>query len=418
MKRSWPLLTLSTFVALAGLHVAAQSGAGRVFLVGPSELLELDPATFVPGNRVPLPREAGAAGDLTVNRAGQALFSPAADDKPLWICDGRPPRPIERGARRGAGAVWATSAAAARPPLCVLSADGRALYWFQNEFRTTTPRAAAPAAPAVSVTTTFRAWRTDLLGRAPSPIASFSFPPCRCETGACEETCPEAQAWSPEGGIDDFFLVSRWIPGQIGATYQSSAVYRRAGLAWTEARLAVPLETVLDAALGGRLIVHAVNDSGCCGWMNESGDRTLLLRDGRDVPLFDEREEYANDDYDVSFYTPAAKLSPAGRAVAMTVASTWRDGDEIRLSADGKADAAELDRIRRAAADLPAVVIVTLGPGGPGRAVRIPRAELVGWLDEDRLLVARTDGTFEAWPTHASRGTRVRLPAGARVLVR
>ena len=394
---------LLAFALVAGVALAGQQ-AVRVLVRTAGEVVELDEASFAATRRTPLPKEVGgAAGELAANRLGQLLLRAPGSGRPFWFFDGTVGRFVEPPAASGAR--------------CALSSDGRSLFWFEQESRVT--NGAGVRADAVpSIATTFRAWQTDLAGGARSPVASFALGPCRCETLACEETCAEPLAWVPERGIDDFFIVSRWIPGQLGPTYQSTAVYRRTASAWTEVELPRPLETVLDAADGGRTIVHAVNDTGCCGWMNESGDLTLLLRDGKDVRLFDEREEYANDTYDVSFHTPDAKLSPSRRLVALTVVSTARRGEEPRPSLDAAGDPPELARVRRAIDELPAVLVVEVGAAAPRRVARIDHATLVGWLDDARLLLRRDDRTFEVWDVKAARGAKVPIPGGAQVLVR
>lgn len=407
----------SAVVAALLLAVVGLNGqqAARVFVVGAAEVVELDGATFAAARRIPLPKEvAGVTGGLAVSRGGQMLSCPPrAEGRPCWVFDGLAGRSIARPARGPLARAVDSSRSA---PWCVLAADGRGVFWFENEYRVAGDRD-DPAGSAPSVSVAFRAWRTNLAGAGDSPVATVAFEPCRCATGACEETCPEAAVWTPDRGVDDFFIVSRWIPGQLTAAYQSSAVYRKTSDGWTATPLPRPLETVLDAGQGGGAIVHAVNDTGCCGWMNESADRTWLLRNGRNVPLFDERGEYGNDDYDVSFYTPNASFSPGGRQVAMTIASTLARGEEVRLLHDGTADPPELQRVRRAAAGLPAVVVADIAGTAARRVARIRRATLVGWLDETRLLLRR-EKTFEAWDVRAGTGTRVAIPDGARVLVR
>ena len=58
------------------------------------------------------------------------------------------------------------------------------------------------------------------------------------------------------------------------------------------------------------MIVEAIPDTGCCGWSNQSNDQTLVLSDGKKITVFDEQATYKNPDYDVSFYTSNARLSP------------------------------------------------------------------------------------------------------------
>ena len=65
---------------------------------------------------------------------------------------------------------------------------------------------------------------------------------------------------------------------------------------------------MLDLADGGAIVISAILDVGCCGWENQSNDQTILTNHGRIVTLFDERAQFKNPDYDVSFFTENAKL--------------------------------------------------------------------------------------------------------------
>ena len=219
-------------------------------------------------------------------------------------------------------------------------------------------------------------------------IAGFDFPVCKCGTGVCSETCPEGYVWFPEDGVDDFFLLTRWISGQIGATYESSSLFRRSGESWSEKKADKALENVLDAARRGAVIVHAIFDGACCGWNNTGSDQTILAIDGKEKVIFDEFKRYGNPDYDVSFFTSSARLSPDPQSVAMTILSTARPGDEIRLAEQGKQgkpDTEELARIRKSIAVLPAVEVFRIdNPSKP--SAMLPHATLVGWLDGNRIL--------------------------------
>jgi hypothetical protein len=112
----------------------------------------------------------------------------------------------------------------------------------------------------------------------------------------------------------------------------------------------------------------------------------LLTSNGNSVVLFDEFLRYQNQDYDVSFFTANAKLSPRGLLVALTITATNEPGAEIRLSDAGKANAAELSRIQHALAELPAVELLRMG-GPLKRVALIPHARLVGWLNDQEILL-------------------------------
>jgi hypothetical protein len=58
-----------------------------------------------------------------------------------------------------------------------------------------------------------------------------------------------------DDGVDDFFVVTDWIPGQIGSTYQASFLYRKSEGKWSRSKLPKGIERLLDAAQGGMTIV-------------------------------------------------------------------------------------------------------------------------------------------------------------------
>jgi len=70
------------------------------------------------------------------------------------------------------------------------------------------------------------------------------------------------------------------------------------------------------------------------------------------VVLFDERAHYKNPDYDVSFFTENAKLSPQMASVAMTMDASAKSNAPIQLSEQGQANPPESQRIRKALLDL------------------------------------------------------------------
>jgi hypothetical protein len=134
------------------------------------------------------------------------------------------------------------------------------------------------------------------------------------------------------------------------------------------------------------VIISAVLDTGCCGWENQSNDQTLLLSYGRTVVLFDERAQYNNPDYDVSFFTENGKLSPQMDSVAMTIDASAKSSAPIQLSEQGQANPAESQRIRKALTDLPAVVVVSaIDPSK--RSAFLPHAVLIGWISEKEILI-------------------------------
>jgi hypothetical protein len=243
------------------------------------------------------------------------------------------------------------------------------------------------------VSTTFRIWQTDLAGLNPSSVASYAFRPCKCETGACMDTCPEADSWFPEDGVEDFFIVGHWIRGQVGSKRQSSFLYRKAGGKWSALKSSRVFEDVLDATRDGSVIVHAVRDEACCGWENDSDDQTMLFAGGKNTVIFDEQKRYFNTNYDVSFYTSKTKQSPDGSLVAINIASTARPGVEFRLSSSGKNNPGELARIRQTCDTLPAVEVFRVAePTKP--LLTLPRASFAGWLNDREILAVENGALF------------------------
>jgi hypothetical protein len=266
-------------------------------------------------------------------------------------------------------------------PNAHLSADGTHLYWFANQARRFQREDAD-----LSTSTTWQAWRTDLNGGAREDLATVKLPDCPCATGVCTETCPSDGEWVPPDGIEKFFLMTQYIAGQTEITYEKSTLYQEQGGKWTPTPLDKPLEREMDAAPGGDLIVEAIPDAGCCGWSNQSNDQTLVLGQGKTRVVFDEQATYKNPDYDVSFYTSNARLSPDLASVAMTIVATAEPNKAIQLSEEGQANPEESEHIRKALAELPAVEVKGMADP-PKRVAFVPHATLVGWISEKELLI-------------------------------
>jgi hypothetical protein len=395
MNAKAKITVLLTFVLLCfSAAGGAQTGRRLWVLREAGEMTEHNPSTWAVKNTIKVPAEAVSNPEgLAVNRMGQILFfmvpqiespygGPGSGLPRIWLWNDSKGAFLDRTAAQGSPPYRGESSATVSQFRCTLSIDGRSLYSFENIFRIVKNADGAEAL----VTTTFRAWQTDLAAEKRIPIASFAFPVCKCETGACSETCPEASVWFPDGGVDDFFIITRWIPGQIESTYEDSSLFRKSRGNWSERKLPRVLENVQDAALGGTVVIHSILDGACCGWDNVSDDQTVLNVDGKETVIFDEFKRFGNPDYDVSFFTSNAKFSPDSRSIAMTVVSTALPGAEIRLSDQGKPNPEELARIRKSIADLPAVeVFRTADPSKP--ATLLPHATLVGWLDDNEMLV-------------------------------
>ncbi len=428
MKSGQVVVFLLYCILLCLASAPAELPGRRLWVLqAPDHIVELEPSTWAARDTRQIP--AGAVKDprnFCINGKGQMLFRsapqgeegspdrPGASDK-VWFWNGRSAVFLDRSAAEPTVLPGGNHGPAVeRTPVAALSADGRRLYWFENEFRIFKDADGIEA----SVVTTFRAWQTDLDGGQRTQIANHSFERCKCETGACSETCPEAAFWFPDEGVDNFFIVNHWIPGQIGATYQASFVYLNSERKWSPTRLPLAMEEILDATRGGAIILHRILDGGCCGWDNESNDQARMFANSKDLVIYDEYQSYANPDYDVSFFVSKAGLSPDTRSAAMTIESTAMPGADIRLSDQGKPNPEELSRIREAMTQLPAVAIVRL-QDPPKRLAFLPHASFAGWLNEKEMLVVE-HGVLVAFQieTGARRKSRINVANPAFVFVR
>ena len=366
-------------------------------LTAPNSIVEYDPATFASKQTIPVPNEVLKSPKIfQVNRQGQMLFAPNSEDpspdvgkggEKFWFWDGHAAQLLGRETMRISSQAGSNQKVTESSPWPFLSADGSHLFWFTNQYNRLQRENVE-----LSVSTTFRAWQSDNTGKQKQDLATFDFPECRCPTGACSETCPEARFWVPEKGVEDYFIITRLIEGQTETKYLSSTLYQQGTATWSATDLAQPLQRVLAMAEHGSVIISAILDTGCCGWENQSNDQTLLLSYGKSVVLFDERAKYNNPDYDVSFFTENARLSPELARVAMTIEASAKSSAPIQLSEQGQANPAESLRIRKALTELPAVEVVSaLDPGK--RSAFLPHAYLVGWLNEKEIHKQRSSCT-------------------------
>ena len=311
---------------------------------------------------------------------------------------------IDQGVTREVHATGSNQAVTEVAPVPFLSADGGRLFWFANSARRLQREGVD-----LSTATTWQAWRTDLQGAGREELATAKFPDCRCQTGTCDETCPYGEFWAPESGVEKFSLMTQFVAGQTEPEYKASSRYQEQDGKWTAIALPEPLLRVLDAGPGGDIIVEAIPDTGCCGWMNQSNDQTLVLSNAKKLTVFDELVTYKNSDYDVSFYTSNARLSPELGRVAMTIVSTAEANKPIQLAEQGQADPEESQRIRKALTELPAVEVKSM-EDTPRRIAYVPNATLVGWLSDKELLIVE-DHVLVVYNV----GTGVRRKSGVRV---
>jgi hypothetical protein len=417
------LLRIILAVLIMGASSLAQTKHLWV-LQSSGEVIEYDPTTFALQQRVKVPADAlKSPSNISVNRQGQILFAPtislplseadATDPHKIWIWNGHTATSIDQPVEHKSEDHGSNQAVTESAPFSYLSADGNHLFWFANQSRRLQREEVD-----LSTSVAFQAWRTDVEGKTREEVTSTKLPDCRCPTGSCDESCPSVVVWAPDGGIQDFFLTTRVVAGQTATTYKESIRYQLEGTKWTANILPEPLQRVLDANSSGSVIVEAIPDTGCCGWSNQSNDQTLVLIDGKTSTIFDEQAAYKNADYDVSFYTSNARLSPDAGRVAVTITATTQSNKAIQLSEQGQANPEESQLIRKALLELPAVEVKSLDDT-PRRLAFIPHASLVGWIDdkelliiENHLLVAYNLGTG------ARRKSTIRVEDAALVFVR
>jgi len=393
-------------------------------LRAPGEMVEYDPATFAAKQTVKVPAEAvQAPRSVSVNHMGQILFAPVvslplADSDvetlhKVWFWNGRAAVTFDLAVKRENATTGSNQAVTELAPEVHLAADGGHLFWFANQ-----ERRLVREGVDLSVTTTWEVWQTDLNAAGREDLAMSKLPDCRCPTGACEESCPYGIVWAPDGGVGTFFLITQFVAGKDEPAYKWSARYQQEGGKWTASPLPEPLRRVLDAAPGGDVIVEAIPDTACCGWSNQSNDQTLVMANGKTRVIFDEQATYKNSDYDVSFYTSNARLSPELGLVAMTITATAQSNQPIQLAEEGQANPEESRQIRKALAELPAVEVKSLDDS-PRRVAFLPHCALVGWISEkeilmieDHLLVVYNLGTG------ARRKSTVRAEDASRVFLR
>lgn len=356
------------------------------------EIVEYDTTTFAPKRHIKLPPEAAKSpASVSINRQGQILFAPTislplsdtdtANPHKVWFWNGSAPASIDQSIEHKEEERGSNQAVTELVPVPYLSADGTHLFWFANDARRLEREGVD-----LSTTNGFQAWQTDLEGKAREEVASSKLPDCRCPTGTCEESCPSYVFWVPDGGVQNYFLNTQLVSGQTTTTYKASTRYQVETGKWMPHSIPDPLQRVLDASPDGSTIVEGIPDTGCCGWSNQSNDQTLILTEGKTSTVFDEQATYKNVDYDVSFYTANARLSPDASRIAMTIVATAQSNKPIQISEQGQANPEESQRIRKALLDLPAVEIKTI-EDAPHRVAFIPHAVLVGWLNDKEVLI-------------------------------
>jgi len=390
--------------AICAVATASAQPPQRLWLIQASDRIdEYDLATFTPLSSITVPAYVTRHPEhLKINAAGQLLFQLpngiSFGDTPeisgrIWFWDGTRGREMPAEDRDA-----------------FLSADGRSLVWFANSFLIDKD----PDGNERSVRTSARVWRTDLGGGSETTLISIpQSPRCECSTGVCSESCPEWKMWARDGVVDTAFVLTQFTPGQLEPSYKQSVLYRRAAARWQASPLPSALEEILTSDPTADMLVETVLDGGCCGWINESSDQTAVIKAGQRILLFDEFKRFGNADYDISFYSTAAAISP-GRALIAHSIESEKIEDDIRLSSDGKDNPAALKRIRAVSGELPITEIIDLSD--PSNAIAtIPHVKVIGWLNDRELLVI-DDGLLAVYDPRGkkSRATTVRVTgAGA-----
>ncbi len=381
-----------TFCCLLLLAASLVAQSKRLWVLrAPGEAVEYDAATFAEKQTVKVPAEAVASPqNFDVNHLGQMLFAAPvslpltegdlAAERKVWFWDGRTATSLSREVARNTSTAGSNLAINESAPVPYLSADGAHLYWFSNQ-----SRRLQRDSVDLSTKTTWLSWRTDLAGAACEDVASMTLLDCSCPTGSCEESCPYGVVWVPEDGVGKFFLLTQFVSGQTQPLYEATSLYQENAGKWRATPLDPPLRRVLDAANAGA-ILEAIPDTACCGWENESDDKTLLHLQSKTLTVFDEQGAYKNPDYDVSFYTETGRLSPDTGSVALTIAATSEPNMPIQLAEQGQANPEESQGIRKALLDLPAVEVKSV-EDSPRRIAFLPHATLVGWITSKEILI-------------------------------
>jgi len=424
MERGLNTAAVRLVCVLVCLFAASFAQSKRLWVLQSGEIVEYDPTTFVAKQRVKAPAEAAQSPQgLSVNHLGQMLFTvplsgslsetDLTSANQVWFWNGQAATTLDRGLTRKTAPAGSNIAITESVPVAALSADGTRLFWFANQ-----SRRLQRDNVDLSLTNTFLAWQTDLVDRYERDLSSSTLPECRCTTGSCSETCAYGDFWFPENGVSQFFLLTHLVEGQTQPEYKASFLYGPLADKWVATPISPPLERILDAASQGNVIVNAIPDTACCGWENESDDQTWLLTYGKPLAIFDERATYNNPNYDVSFYTSNARLSPDLGYVAMTIVSTAKPNTPIQLADEGQANVEESARIRKALAELPAVEVKNTSDPAK-RVAYLPHATLVGWLSDKEVLIVE-DHLLVAYHvvTGARRKSTIRVPDETYVFVR
>ena len=269
-------------------------------------------------------------------------------------------------------------------PVVFASNDGQRLYWFENRCT------ALDRGAEIWRDGDFLSWTTDLTGNDPKPVTSLKFERCKCDTGACTESCPEIAVWAPDAGVSDFFFATRWVPGQVGSDFLDTSLSAFANGAWSARKLDHAVDHFLAAADHGNIFIEAPQDNSGDDDESDAPSNTAMLNiGGKAVTIFDEHARFHDEAYLVGIATTRAAISPDVTRVAYAIAGLPASSADIPPRVAGKkSDAAEVARLRKELSDLPRTEVIAVAD--PAKVVAsLPNTDLIGWLDNGRLLVLK-----------------------------
>ena len=386
-------IALLTVTVTAAVMFAAQTPSKTIWVLGANpaspSITALDPANFTTVRTITVPKQAVQHPEyFSVNFAGQMLFVPTpgvefgdGNITTVWFFDNNVKPSFPRQEREDWPRAW------------FLARSGGGMYAFDNRHTRTLDKDGNDA----TVRTSAQLMRRGATETALTTLVELpALPVCKCTTGVCSESCPQWQVWAPDDVIGDLFLATKYVEGQLQSDVQETRLFRYKG-GWTSTTLAEPIEAPVDATSDARIIIGLNPDAACCGNINESSDQLLMWRDGTRTVLYDEWMRFKNSkNEDVSFAATLARLAPAGRMLAYTIAAYPPEKNT---------------------SEMPLTEIVDLNQ--PANRIKIPRVEMAGWINDAELLVVE-DGKLVTYDTKGARRrvTNVEAKSAASVFVR
>jgi len=390
----WRAATLAACVVLflhtAGSRVGAAPDATLWVVQPPGQLVAFDSVDFsrIGGVRIPVDAYDDPS-KLAVNGHGQFLVQLDADH--LWLWDGTKAVTLPSTPRLAGVSMLTPTGGHAPTRQWLLGGDGSSLFVVEGMAREANEA-------ADSTVTSVRMLRTDLAQRRGTQIFSRTVRPCRrqMELVADTEPCPDPEVWAPGGVIRNCVVLTHWEQQGSFEGYDTPNTtcyrtrYRAATAKWTSSDLDTiwSEQPLLDISADGSAWVTTDIDGGCCGWSNDSSEQTYFHDGDTAHVVFNEWSVFGNKDYDVSFYTADARISPDAACVALSIHATAGFDPELRLSADGHADSLELRSVLASLADMPIVEVAQVRPHS-AKVLRLPRTELIGWASDSELFVVQ-----------------------------